>query len=794
MTSGDSAGAEHTADDCLGVEASPSPSGLGPATPSKPGSCTAQDGSCELHRLRRPLRVAAGASLAERAPEVAAWLDVELSGFSAAQISVGSSTVLGVWRCDKGHTWCAPPNTLTNATHPSECGICAGKVVIPSTSLAAAAPWLVKQWDVEANDGMTAWRVAPNDNRLYSWICPVAPDHRWKASPNNRYSKGKGSRCPMCSGQKASSTNNLTLSPDLSLRREWDFERNAPLTPVDVTIGSKRKVWWACPRADDHRWEASVGHRRGCPCCAGHQLSSTNRLSVLRPDLATELDETRSEIAAHDLSVGSNKRVWWNCLANTRPKHEPWRATVLNRTGGFKGRGTSCPDCQLVGTSEQELRLKAELSIVLHIKRDHDRVPTAAGRRVKVDMVAVDEARGLRLVLEFDGAYWHGKKASRKRDTVKACRLRDAGWTVVRVREDPLDKLDPRFDVVVPFQADPDSAAKVVLSHLADLGIISPAEAAAYQPVDGPLASDLAKQWIRDRQGEKALGVERRSHQDGWSQMCAALVVFEAKHGHCRVPEGVQINGVSLAAWVRKQRTIHRKGQLANGRVAHLRKIPSWSFTSSYEAGFCGGYRRYAAWAASRDQAAEPTGEQLGSRAATVWATNLRRRRQALQAAGKDLPAEQLQAMADIPGWQWDPFEDEFQTKLAVLYDFIAQTGGTIADIKQRDRWHDHRIGSWINVWRTRRDQLTQEHLRILDALPGWTSDKHVEAWEANFAALQRFSAVHGHTSPSLTGTSEHEKALARWKRNNKNRLQGRTCENAQRFRWLLAEYGEQMP
>src|SRR5664280_3592784 len=112
--------------------------------------------------------------------------------------------------------------------------------------------------------------------------------------------------------------------------------------------------------------------------------------------------------------------------------------------------------------------------------------------------------------------------------------------------------------------------------------------------------------------------------------MCAALVVFEAKHGHCRVPEGVQINGVSLAAWVRKQRTIHRKGQLANGRVAQLRKIPSWSFTSSYEAGFCEGYRRYAAWAASRDQAAEPTGEQLGSRAETVWATNLRRRRQTL--------------------------------------------------------------------------------------------------------------------------------------------------------------------
>jgi hypothetical protein len=76
--------------------------------------------------------------------------------------------------------------------------------------------------------------------------------------------------------------------------------------------------------------------------------------------------------------------------------------------------------------------------------------------------------------------------------------------------------------------------------------------------------------------------------------------------------------------------------------------------------------------------------------------------------------------MTDIPRWRWDPFEDEFQAKLAVLQDFIAQTGGTIADIKQREEWHGYRIGSWINGWRTRRDRLTQEHQRVLDALPGW--------------------------------------------------------------------------
>jgi hypothetical protein len=522
VDSGSYTGADHTADGCPRVDVPlPSPLCLGSATRPKPASCTAQDGSCELHKRRPPLRFVAGGSLADRKPDVARLLDAERSGFSAAQIAYGSK-VLAVWRCEKGgHTWCAAPNTLTNATHPARCGICTGKVVIPSTSLAVVAPLLAEEWDVEANSGLTASQVAPNSNRRYWWMCPVAPDHRWKASPNNRY--GRGSKCPMCSGQKASSTNNLTLSRDLSLLREWDVERNAPVTPGGVTRNSHRRVWWACPEAEDHRWEASVGHRtagRGCPCCAGHQLSSTNRLSTLRPDVARELDETRSKIAAHDLSVSSNKRVWWNCLADTDPKHEPWQATVLNRTHGKKGKGTSCPGCQLVGTSAQELRLKAELSIVLPIDPDLDRVP---GRPEKVDMLAVDEVRDLRLVLEFDGAWWHNKEESPKNDAAKACRLRDAGWTVVRIREAPLDKLDPRFDVVVAFQADPDAAAVVVLCHLADLGIITRVEAAAYQPVDGPLASDLANQWIRARLGEKALDVERRSHQEAWSRMCAAL-------------------------------------------------------------------------------------------------------------------------------------------------------------------------------------------------------------------------------------------------------------------------------
>lgn len=56
-------------------------------------------------------------------------------------------------------------------------------------------------------------------------------------------------------------------SPHLS--SEWDYEKNYPLTPKDVTSNSSIRVWWKCQYG--HSWQAKVGNRnngRGCPCCA----------------------------------------------------------------------------------------------------------------------------------------------------------------------------------------------------------------------------------------------------------------------------------------------------------------------------------------------------------------------------------------------------------------------------------------------------------------------------------------------------------------------------------------------
>lgn len=73
---------------------------------------------------------------------------------------------------------------------------------------------------------------------------------------------------------------------------EWS-ERNFPLTPEDITYGSKKLVWW---RADcGHEWQASPKSRSArdkCPICAGKRVApGINDLVTINPELAEEWSE-----------------------------------------------------------------------------------------------------------------------------------------------------------------------------------------------------------------------------------------------------------------------------------------------------------------------------------------------------------------------------------------------------------------------------------------------------------------------------------------------------------------------
>ena len=99
---------------------------------------------------------------------------------------------------------------------------------------------------------------------------------------------------------------------------QWHTTRNGDVTPADVVAGSGKKVWWKCPKGDDHEWQTNPSDRTwnesGCLCCSGRQVSVTNSLATQFPDVAEEWHPTKNgDLTPVDVVAGSIKRFWWKC-------------------------------------------------------------------------------------------------------------------------------------------------------------------------------------------------------------------------------------------------------------------------------------------------------------------------------------------------------------------------------------------------------------------------------------------------------------------------------------------------
>lgn len=116
---------------------------------------------------------------------------------------------------------------------------------------------------------------------------------------------------------------------------EWS-DKNAPLTPDDITYGSKKLYWWKGPCG--HEWTASPKSRSAgekCPICAGSRVvAGINDLKTLRPNIASEWSE-KNILSPDEVTPGSHKKVLWKGSCG----HE-WTATVKSRI-----QGTGCPYC-----------------------------------------------------------------------------------------------------------------------------------------------------------------------------------------------------------------------------------------------------------------------------------------------------------------------------------------------------------------------------------------------------------------------------------------------------------------
>ena len=118
----------------------------------------------------------------------------------------------------------------------------------------------------------------------------------------------------------------------------WDTDKNIGLSPLDLSAGSNKSIWWKC--TENHSWQSSPKRMRiskSCPYCSGGRiLPGFNDLLTINPELEAEWDYTANKgIDPHSIGPNSNKKVAWICK-----KGHHWNAVVSQRN-----KGIGCPVC-----------------------------------------------------------------------------------------------------------------------------------------------------------------------------------------------------------------------------------------------------------------------------------------------------------------------------------------------------------------------------------------------------------------------------------------------------------------
>ena len=260
------------------------------------------------------------------------WHPTRNGNLKPTEVMSGSNRLLW-WQCERGHEWQARAYTIKAG---SACPYCSGRRPIEGeTDLATVYPHLVKMWSPR-NELLPTEATAASHRKVW-WVCEKG--HEWEAKIDAVTIMGCG--CPYCAGKRAipGETDLATLRPDMMA--QWDFEKNT-VKPDTITIASHDRVWWKCDLG--HSWQAVVFSRTrengsGCPYCTGRLvMPGFNDLATLKPKLAEQWYQLlNGELTPDQVTLGSNKKVWWICSED-----HVWQAFIYART---KPNGTGCPVC-----------------------------------------------------------------------------------------------------------------------------------------------------------------------------------------------------------------------------------------------------------------------------------------------------------------------------------------------------------------------------------------------------------------------------------------------------------------
>ena len=242
----------------------------------------------------------------------------------------------------------------------------------------------------------------------------------------------------------------------------------------------------------------------------------------------------------------------------------------------------------------------------------------------------------------------------------------------------------------------------------------------------------------RQRRLEDTAGWTLDARDALWEASYMAITQYVQESGHANPPRGLQIAGVDLESWVRRQRSTFE--QLTDERRQRLQSLPGWTLNvidARWELAFQALHKYVQEFGDAAVLQAYVTEEGL---LLGKWVSFQRR-------SWNKLSDQRRLRLSQLPGWTLDARGSWWNDWFRRLEIFVAEHGS--ARVPQTYITPDGaKLGAWVSSQKTKWESISVERRKRLEQLPGWTAETRNTLWEEGFRHLEGYAQQHGVAQP----------------------------------------------
>jgi len=234
-----------------------------------------------------------------------------------------------------------------------------------------------------------------------------------------------------------------------------------------------------------------------------------------------------------------------------------------------------------------------------------------------------------------------------------------------------------------------------------------------------------------------------------WEEGFNHLKEYADRAGHAKIPQSYKTDdGYKLGYWAGYQR--NKRDKLTPERKSRLESLNGWVW-NALDAAWEEGFNYLKEYVDKEGHANIPQlyktddGYNLGS-----WVAGQRSKNR------DQLTPERESRLEALNGWVWNGLDALWKEGFNHLKEYVDREGHARVP-KSYKTDSGYKLGQWVGVRRTNRDQLTEEKELSLESLNGWVWDVLDAAWEEGFEHLITHIEEEGHAKkiPKLYKTGD---------------------------------------